>query len=63
MIDYDDVSDFALFGPVGFIGLVILIALFCIALENDKECSTRTCPAGMAPKLMENDCLCTTKAK
>jgi hypothetical protein len=63
MFDGDDVSDFALWGPGGLVGLILLIILLFIVCGNEEECSKRTCPTGQVSALMEHECLCVTKAK
>ena len=62
MIDYDDAGDFAMFGPVGIVGLIIVIILFVCASMNDDDCQKKKCANG-EPRLMNHDCLCVEKAK
>jgi hypothetical protein len=68
MIDWDDV-DFGILGlPVvgvisGIIAVVVIGFLIWAANDNEKECQKRECPAGQEVRLMDNDCLCVSKAK
>jgi hypothetical protein len=68
MIDWDDV-DFAILGfPVvgvvwAIIGIILIGSLLCVAADNEEECQKRECPVGQEVRLMDNDCLCVSKAK
>lgn len=68
MIDSHDGDDFwlaSLFfeGPFGLLLLAVAVAIWIIAAQNSGECEKKTCPDLQAPKLMEHECLCVTKAK
>lgn len=68
MIDWDDVDFGILAMPVvGFLSAiffaVVIGILIWVANDNEKECQKRECPAGQEVRLMENDCLCVSKAK
>ena len=69
MIDDDDVSFTAvtLSTTSGdwiwfLICVAIVVVMSCIVTSNKDECSRMRCPVGLSPKLMEHECLCTTKA-
>lgn len=62
MIDYED-ADFPLWGVGGVAGLILAIILWAIAASNDADCSKKTCPNGMQPRLMSHDCLCVERAR
>lgn len=67
MLDFDDVSWFAVLFPViGPISAVLLITgiivMGVIAYQNENECETRACAAGMSPRLMDSECLCVALA-
>jgi hypothetical protein len=65
MIDHED-GDFALLlsGSAGMIGVIFLLVLamglYYLACQNEKECSTRTCPSGEVARLLDHECVCTS---
>ena len=67
MIDFEDVEIVALTGnggggPVGaFLFLVLVIALFCVAMCNSDECSKKHCDHGV-PRLQNHACQCVEEA-
>jgi hypothetical protein len=69
MIDHSDGDDFWLISLltdnplVGLIVLVIAIALWWAACDNEKICANKSCPNDAKPKLMDHACLCVTEAK
>jgi hypothetical protein len=69
MIDHSDGDDFwlvSLFTEnpiVSLAFLVIAIALWWAACDNEKTCVTKSCPTDSRPKLMEHECLCIMEAK
>lgn len=63
MLDDDDAMDFALLGPGGLIGAVILILIVIAVYTNHGECEQRSCPGAQKPELVDHRCLCVTEAK
>jgi hypothetical protein len=68
MIDHSDSDSFWIVsmltsGPTSFVCAVIAIILMTYACQNEAECSKKTCPNDMRPKLMEHSCMCVTEAK
>lgn len=69
MIDHDDedtVWFVAMFEDNPIISLilfVILIIVIIVATANESDCSKKTCPDGMNPRLMDHDCLCMMRAE
>jgi hypothetical protein len=70
MIDDDDASDafmVAALSPGGFGAFLVFLAIAIVfavyASNNRAECSTRACPSGQSPKLMNHECLCVTRAQ
>lgn len=66
MIDDDDVAiAAALWNPTGpvsaIIGLAVVVALAWAACSNDAECAKRSCPHGLAPRLLDHECVCVTE--
>lgn len=67
MLDGDDIGDVALTSnPTTWFGVVVLLValgiLFAIVSRNEKDCSQMKCVAGSSPRLMDNECLCVSKA-
>jgi len=67
MIDDDDVTAWAIFGPVGgpvvtTVFLVVLCVLMVRACENKNECGRRHCDKGR-PALVKGECVCMEQAK
>ena len=65
MIDDDDVALTAIAWPSGgclwtVLGVVVVIILAVVALENEGECARRTCPNGATPRVMAHECVCVT---
>lgn len=68
MIDYDDADDASFLGmitdgPLSLLFFILCLVLFYYAFMNDKECSTKSCPNNMKPKLSDNACVCVMEAK
>jgi hypothetical protein len=68
MIDWDDVELGSLVLPVtgvvtAIIFVIVMAVLILNASENEHDCMKRECPSGQQPRLMDNDCLCVSKAK
>lgn len=69
MIDDSDADDFWLIALITDNPIIIVLALVAgivfgiIAVSNSQKCSTRHCPDGQTPKLMNHECLCVTRAR
>lgn len=68
MIDDSDADEFMLFslftdGWPGIVLAILAVILYFVAAGNSADCSKKSCPTGMQPKLMDHACLCTMEAK
>lgn len=65
MIDEDDVTAVALFGPESIpwwaLGAFLLVMVVAMLVDRDK-CSEYECPLGSHPVIIRHECVCLARA-
>lgn len=63
MIDYDDVEFVGLFAPIGVISIIVLLIMFYMAYNNNKECKEKVCPVKYSAVIVKDSCVCLLNAE